>query len=123
MTIVDLKDGNLDITLTGWDRFWTLKRHLAIPLAHITSVAVQSPKPPRNWKTIKAPGSYWPGKIQAGSFWSWDTHEWSFWNVRNADRVVVIDLDGEKYRQIVLEVDSPEHVADKVKRAISKVEC
>src|SRR4051794_4790058 len=102
MTIVDVKDGNLDITFTGWDRVWTLKRHLSIPLAHVKSVEVQSPAPPRSWKSIKLPGSYWPGKITAGAYWSWDKKEWSFWNVRTGDRVVVIDLEDEKYFRIVL---------------------
>jgi hypothetical protein len=119
MMTVDVSNGSLDIKFESWDRFWCLKKHMTIPLAHIKSVQV-APPPPRNWKEIKAPGSYWPfwpGKITAGSFWSWETHEWSFWNIRKAQRVVVIDLEGEKYSRLVLEVGDPEEVRDQVQDA------
>jgi hypothetical protein len=45
-------------------------------------------------------------------------HEWSFWNTRSGDRVVVIELKGERYKQLVLEVDDPERVVEMVRRAM-----
>jgi hypothetical protein len=117
MTIVEVNNDRLDITLTGWDRVWCLKRQLSIPLAHVKSVEVQ-PRPRRSWKAVKFPGSYWPDKIQAGSFWSWDKHEWSFWNIRSGKNAVVIELDGERYKRLVLEVDDPERVVEMVKRGM-----
>jgi hypothetical protein len=117
MIIVDVTNGQLDITLTCWDRVWALKKHLSIPLAHVKSIQVQSP-PRMNWKNLRAPGTSWPGKIRAGSYWSWETHEWSFWNVRKSQRVVVIDLDGEKYSRLVLQVENPEGVVEMVRRVV-----
>jgi hypothetical protein len=117
MMTIDVNNGELDITLSGWDRVWTLKQHLSIPLTHVKSVQVQSP-PRMNWKNLRAPGTWWPGTIRAGSYWSWKTHEWSFWNVRKGQRAVVIDLKGEKYARLVLEVEDPDEVMKRVRKAI-----
>jgi hypothetical protein len=117
MTIIQTNNGHLDITLTDRDRFWALKQHLSIPLSHVKRAEVQPP-PRMNGKTLRAPGTHWPGKITAGSYRSWETKEWSFWNIRKADRVLVIDLEGEKYSRLVLEVEDPERVVEMVKRAM-----
>jgi hypothetical protein len=113
MTNIEINNEYLDITFTGWDRVWTLKERLSIPLSHVRRVAVQS-SPPMNWKNLRAPGTSWPGKIRAGSYWSWETHEWSFWNIRKANRVVVIELEGEKYSRLVLEVDDPQRAMEMI---------
>jgi hypothetical protein len=117
MTIVEVNNECLDITLTAWDCVWTLKGHVCIPLSHVKGVEVQ-PRPRRSWKAVKFPGSYWPDKIQAGSYWSWDAHEWSFWNIRSGKNVVVIELESERHKQLILDVDDPERVVEMVKRAM-----
>ena len=116
MMTVDISNGQLDIKLEGWDILWCVKTRLTIPVAHVKSVAVQS-SPPMNWKHLRAPGTSWPGTIRAGSYWSWETHEWSFWNIRKGKRVVVIDLEGEKYSRLVLEVGDPEELKDQIQDA------
>jgi hypothetical protein len=103
MIIVEVNNECLDITLTSWDCVWTLKKRISVPLSHIKSVEVQ-PRPRRSWKAVKFPGSYWPDKIQAGSYWSWEMKEWSFWNIRKAEKVVVIELHGERHKRLVVEV-------------------
>jgi hypothetical protein len=121
MMTVDVNNGTLDITLTGWDRVWAVKKHISVPVSHIKNVEIRSgtakPVPSRNWKTLRLGGSYWPGKIIAGTYWSWETKEWSFWNTRKGEKVVVIDLEGNKYSRLVLEVDDPEGLVEMVKLA------
>jgi hypothetical protein len=118
---VDVNNGKLDITLTGWDRVWAIKKHISVPVSHFKNVAIKSGAdklvPRRNWKTLRLGGSYWPGKITAGTYWSWETKEWSFWNIRKGQKVVVIDLEGNKYSRLVLEVDDPEGLVEMVKQA------
>jgi hypothetical protein len=41
MMTVEVAIGRLDITLTGWDRFWALKKELSVPLDHIKNVEVR----------------------------------------------------------------------------------
>jgi hypothetical protein len=116
MMTIDVSNGKLDITLSGWDRFWTLKKHLSVPLASIKSVEIKPP-PQWSWRVFQLGGTHWPGKISAGTYWSWETHKRSFWNIRKGQRVVVIDLEGEKYSRLVLEVGDPEEVRDQVQDA------
>jgi hypothetical protein len=116
MTTIDVSNDHLTITLTGWDRVWTLRKQLSFPLSHVKSVEIQ-PRPRRSWKSVRFPGTYWPDTIQAGTFWSWDKHEWSFWNIRKADQVVIIELENERFRQVVLEVGDPDAVAERIRGA------
>jgi hypothetical protein len=88
-----------------------------VPLSHIKSVEVK-PNPRAMKRGIRLPGTYWPGKISAGSYWDLDTHEWSFWNIRSGKNAIVIELDGERYKRLVLELDDPERVVEMVRRAI-----
>jgi hypothetical protein len=41
MTIVEVDNDRLDITLTGWDRVWTLKERISVPLSHVKTVEVE----------------------------------------------------------------------------------
>jgi hypothetical protein len=117
MMTVDVSNGQLDINLTGWDRVWTVKKSLSVPVSHIKSIDIK-PVPRLNWKTLRLGGAHWPGKITAGSYWSWEMHEWSFWNIRKAARVVVIELEGEKYSRLVLEVEDPDGLVEMVRRGV-----
>jgi hypothetical protein len=115
MMTVDVSNGQLDITLTGWDTFWTLKREISVPLEHVKNVEV-GPAPYMKWMVLRGAGSRWPGRIMAGHFHT--NGVWSFWNVRKGKRVVMIDLEGEHFQRLVLEVGDPDTVAEMVKRAV-----
>ena len=97
------------------------QKHISVPVSHIKSIEIKSgtdkPVPRTNWKTLRLGGTYWPGKITAGTYWSLETKEWSFWNIRKGERVVVIELEGEKYSRLVLEVGDLEAVVEKIQFA------
>jgi hypothetical protein len=116
MMIVDVSNGRLEIKLTGWDAFWAMKRHISVSLNHIKNVEV-GPAPNLKRITRRAAGSRWPGHIIAGRFQV--SGAWTFWNIRKGERVVVIDLEGENYSRLVLEVPDPEGLVEIVKRAMS----
>jgi hypothetical protein len=117
MMTIDVSSGRLDITLSGWDRFLALKHELSIPLDHITAVDVK-PAPHMGWITLGKIGSRWPGRFTVGSF---RTREgWSFWNIRKGERVVVIELERNKFSQLVFEVAHPEGLVEEVMTAKRK---
>lgn len=86
-----------------------------MPLAHVRG-ATSDPGIVREPKGLRAPGTHWPGGIVAGTFY----HEGEkvFWDVKNAAKAVVIELDGEKYARLIVEVDDPRHVVEMVNQAI-----
>lgn len=97
----------LVVRLTGWDRVWAVSSGVDVPLSSVQAVR---PMPQREARSIasglRLPGSYVPGVIQAGSYRSM-SGEWSFWVAYRAETVLVIDLEGERYRHLVLQVPDP----------------
>jgi hypothetical protein len=114
MMSVSINDGRFRIALSGWDRVWTLRRELAVPIERIASVQI-APELTRPYG-VKTPGSAIPGRIYAGT-WRWKGRK-EFWNVRREkDKWVAIDLDGDEYNRIVIEVDDPATLVAEIERA------
>jgi hypothetical protein len=103
---VELSD-RLVVRLTGWDRVWALSSGVEVPLRSVEAVRLMSRREARSLASgLRLAGSCLPGVIQAGRYRSF-SGEWSFWSVRRAGTVLVIDLVGQRYRHLVLEVDDP----------------
>ena len=103
----------------GWDKLWALKSHLEIPLAHIRGVRAD-PEPARGWwHGLRLPGTQIPGLLTAGSFYQHGG--FVFYDVHNPDNTVVIDLDHEYYKRLVIEVASPAAVVETLRSAIVKL--
>jgi len=89
----------------GWDKLWALKSRLEIPLAHVRSVRVD-PEPARGWwHGFRFPGTQLPGVITAGTFYR--DGEAVFYDVHDPDRTIVLELEHERYRRLVIEVADP----------------
>lgn len=114
MMTVTVNEGRLCISLSGWDRVWTLRRGLEFPLERIASVRI-APELRRPYG-VKVPGSAFPGVIYAGT-WRWKGSK-EFWNVRrDKSRWVAIELTGDTYDLIVIEVKDPESLISEINRA------
>jgi hypothetical protein len=112
---LDVTGGHLDLRLEGWDAVWALRRHLRVPVDHVTEARVVSPSDvPR--AGLRLGGTSLPGRIMAGRFWR-PASGWSFWMVRQADEVLVVELHDERYRRLVLEVDDPRSQATRIATA------
>ncbi len=116
MTTIDITATELVVRLSGWDRLWALKRKLTIPLAHVRGAAVD-PEAKDRFAGIRLPGSHVPGVVTAGTF-RW-RKQWWFWSVRKRENVIVVDLENERYAQLVLEVEDPEATVAAIERAIA----
>lgn len=111
MVKVKFDSNNLVLTVLGMHKVWTLKSDLEIPLSHIKECRINNNElsRPAGWR---APGTYIPGLITAGTYRAHEDRV--FWDVVSKDKSIIIDLKDDYYKQIVIEVDSPESVVQMI---------
>jgi len=103
MVSVTVEGDRVRFEVEGWDKLWALKSQLEIPSSHILAVRAD-PEPARGWwHGLRLPGTQIPGLLTAGSFYQSDG--FVFYDVHDPERTVVIDLDHEHYRRLVIEVE------------------
>lgn len=101
----------------GWDKLWSLRSRLEIPLAHIKGVHAD-PKPAMGWfDGLKLGGTAIPHIFRAGTFYQ--QGDFVFWDVRNPDKTIVIELEHEHFAKLILEVDEPQAAVSLLDNAIS----
>lgn len=115
MTRIDITEHQLVVTMHGMDRFWSLRRRIAVPLAHVRG-ATADPGIVREGAGLRAPGTYVPRFITAGTFHK--DGERAFWNVRGSQEPVVVELSDESFARLVLGVDDARAVAERIERAL-----
>ena len=93
----------------GLDQLWALSSRLQIPLAHITGVEVNADQVGRWWHGVKLLGTDLPGLFAAGTFYYHG--EMVFWDVRDPANTIIVSLDHERYRKLILEVANPQEIA------------
>ncbi|MDG4799857.1 hypothetical protein [Micromonospora sp. WMMD980] len=115
--VVDVDAERLIVRLVGADRLWALSAGVEAPTAAVTAARVVSRgEAHARWLGLRLPGTSWPGLITAGSYWSRDTGR-SFWCVHRAEEVLLVELAGQPYDRLVLEVERPADVSRAVARA------
>ena len=102
MTEVTVKKDKLAIEVQGWDKLWSLKSRLEIPLAQVTDVRMAEKE---RWAGIGAPGTFIPGVITAGTFYK--RGQKVFWNVHDPAKAIVIGLRDERYTRLSIQVVDP----------------
>jgi hypothetical protein len=110
MVKVSIAGDRVQFEVEGFDKLWALKSRLDIPLAHIKGVRVDPEAARGWWHGLKLPGTNIPGILTAGTFYQGDGAV--FFDVHDPDRTIVLDLDHEHYKRLVIEVeDTPATVA------------
>jgi hypothetical protein len=89
----------------GFDKLWSLRSRLEIPLAHIKSVQADPTAARGWWHGIRLLGTWVPGILTAGTFYR-DGNS-IFWDVHNPERTIVLELDHEFYDKLIVEVNDP----------------
>jgi hypothetical protein len=92
----------------GLDKLWALRSRLEIPLAHILGAQHDPESVGRWWHGLKVFGTDIPGLFAAGTFYY--QGELVFWDVRSPERTVIVSLDHERYKKLIIEVADPEAV-------------
>jgi len=94
----------------GLDKLWSLRSRLEIPLAHITAIEHDPDHVGRWWHGLKLMGSDVPGLFAAGTFFYHG--ELVFWDVHDPDKTIIVSLNHERYKKLILEVaDPPDAIA------------
>src|SRR5258708_9409599 len=91
--------------IEGWDKLWSLRSRLEIPLAHITGAEANTDQVNQWWPGLKVAGTGVPGLFAAGTFYYHG--ELVFWDVRHPAQTIIVSLDHERYRKLIIEVKDP----------------
>jgi hypothetical protein len=113
MAIVDITPATLIIRITGMHGLWALRSRLEVPLAHVVDAEV-APSLVLPW--IRLLGTSMPGAIHAGTFLR--GRKLGFCDVRHRDRAIAINLAGERYARLVIEVEDPHGTVAAIRRAL-----
>src|SRR5688572_21794200 len=116
MVDLTIKGDKLRLQVKGLDRLWAMRSRLDIPLTSVRAVRIDPTIARGLWKGVSAPGTHIPGLIIAGTFYQDDKR--IFWDVHDAEKTVVIDLVGQRFDQLIVEVDDPESVVKMIESAI-----
>lgn len=115
MARISIDGDDLVVEIEGWDKLWSLRSRLVIPLANVRG-ATADPGAVAGPKGLRAPGTSVPGVITAGTFHQ--DGEKVFWDVRDAARAVVVALADDRYARLVVQVDDPAATVDLIERAL-----
>lgn len=105
MVSVTVESDRAVFQVEGWDKLWSLRSRLEIPLAHITAVEANVDQVNQWWHGLKVLGTDMPGLFAAGTFYY--RGELVFWDVRHPDNTIIVSLDHERYRKLIVEVENP----------------
>src|ERR1035437_876501 len=116
MTIVSVSEGNLIVEVEGWDKLWSLRSRLVIPIQHVTGICEDAKIAEGWWHGMRVAGAQVPGVITAGTFY----HHGNciFWDVHHPEKVIVVDLEDERYEKLIIEVADPSEAVVRLREAL-----
>jgi hypothetical protein len=100
----------------GLDRLWALRSRLEIPLAHVIDVEINAEQVGRWWHGLKLLGTDVPGVFAAGTFYYHG--ELVFWDVRDPANTIIVTLDHERYKKLMVEVVDPAGTVSRLRGAL-----
>jgi hypothetical protein len=116
MVKVSIDGGRANFAVQGWDKLWALKTSLEIPLSHIRGARIDT-ESARGWfHGLRLPGTEIPGVLTAGTFLQRDGAV--FFDVHDPDNTIVIELDHENYKRLVIEVEDPDATVTMIQSAL-----
>jgi hypothetical protein len=105
MVEISIQGDRVRFEVKGWDKLWSFRSQLEVPLAHIRSVRADPEAARGWWHGLRLVGTQVPGVLTTGTFYQRDGVV--FWDVHNPERTIVLELEHELYRRLVLEVADP----------------
>jgi hypothetical protein len=119
MVSVSITGDRVVFDVHGLDRLWALRSRLELPLAHILSVEANAEQVGRWWHGFKVMGTDVPGLLAAGSFYY--QGELVFWDVHDPANAIILSLDHERYKKLIVEVDDPAGTIERLRSALAHV--
>ena len=105
MVDVSIDGDRAVFTVEGMHKLWAFKNQIQIPLAHITAVEINSDQVGKWWHGFKLVGTDAPGLFAAGTFYYHG--ELVFWDVFDTTKTIIISLEHERYKKLIVEVADP----------------
>lgn len=116
MVTIVIEEKHAVFTVEGWDKFWSLRSQLTIPLEHVRRAHVD-PHPAMGWfQGLKLAGTGVPDFFRAGTFYQ--DGGLVFWDVRHPEKTIVVELEHEHFKKLVIEVETPESSAAMINEAV-----
>jgi hypothetical protein len=113
MVEVSLTGDHLHLEVKGMDKLWAFKSQLDIPFQHIRAVR-HDPEAARGWfHGIKLLGTSIPGMLTAGIFYQHGRRV--FWDVHDPAMSIIIELQDERFAELVVEVNDPLFAVEQIK--------
>jgi hypothetical protein len=109
MVDVSVEASRAIFTVEGTHKLWSMRSRIEIPLVHITNVEVNHDQVGRWWHGFKLIGTDAPGLFAAGTFYYHG--ELVFWDVHDTTRTIIVSLEHERYKKLIVEVDDPTRAA------------
>jgi hypothetical protein len=103
-------------TVEGLDKLWSFRSRLELPLAHVIAVEHDPEVVGRWWHGVKVLGTDVPGLFAAGTFYYHG--ELVFWDVRHPERAIIVSLQHERFKKLILEVADPRETVTRLRQAI-----
>lgn len=117
MVHLSTENDRIVFEVEGWDKLWSLRSRLEIPVEHIEGAHVDS-DPAMGWfQGLKLGGTDIPNVFRAGTFYQHGGL--IFWDVHNAENTIVIELSHELYNKLIIEVADPAAAVRLINEAVS----
>ncbi len=116
MVDITVHGDRVRFSVEGLHQLWAFRGELDIPLAHVAGVEVDPEQVGAWWHGVKLIGTDVPGVFAAGTFVFHG--ELVFWDVRHLDRTLVVSLNHERYRKLIVEVADPVSTAAMLRDAV-----
>jgi hypothetical protein len=118
MVSISVDDGTATFDVLGLHRLWALRRRVRVPLSHIASVRADPTVSTRWGRGIRFPGTHVPGLIKAGTYYQGGKR--LFWDVVHPAQAIVIELRGDRFDELVVEVADPGAAVAQLQTAIER---
>ena len=119
MVTISKEENNFHFNVEGLHKLWALKSQITIPIQIVVRAYQNSGELSGWWKGIKMPGTHVPGIITAGTFYQ--SGEKIFWDVVDKDKAIIIDLEDESYKKLIIQVKNPSEAIDFINDALEFV--
>jgi hypothetical protein len=116
---ISITDDHLHLEVKGLDKLWAFKSQLDIPLNHIRAVKHDPESVSGWWHGIKLIGTNLPGALTAGTFYQHG--QCVFWDVHDPARSIIIELQDERFGQLIVEVDDPLFAVEQIKARLPEL--
>jgi hypothetical protein len=116
MVDVSINGDRAVFNVEGLHKLWSFKSQLEIPLAHITGVEANPDQVRRWWHGFKLVGTDAAALFTAGTFYYHG--ELVFWDINDPAQTIVVSLEHERYRKLIIEVSDVSGTVARLRAAL-----